>query len=186
MELSQSKRVIKGGFCNVRRILSDGVGHAHRAQYIQTYTRTYKGLIERRHHTVILNENPHLDATCFWPWRRSIHSSLILLYIPTRFPRHSHQFPGWEHFNRDGRSIYPHPLYPRACTQIHSLTRFNTHPPGERKASLVWSVIVLSSPPLNPSYPLCTSSAITIIRKITLQIPFNNGVDTHTEPTEEY
>lgn len=106
------------------------------------------------------------------PAPQSLLPPLLLSYTPIPFPRHCRQFPRWEHFNHDGRSIYPHPLHTHTRTQ--SLTHFNTHPLGGEKASLVWSVIALLS------FPPCASSAITIIRKITLQILFN------TEPTEEY
>ncbi len=111
---------------------------------------------------------------------------LLLLYTLILFLRHSGQFPQWEHFNHDGRSIHPHPLHPRAHT--HSLTHWlisNTHPLGGQKASFVWSVIALLSLPSHQS-PLHASYAITLIRKITLQILCNNSVGTHMEPTEEY
>lgn len=118
---------------------------------------------------------------CSSPTLKHVHSSLMLLDTPSQLPWDSCQFPGCERFNRGGRSIYPYAPSIGALV----LTCFNTHPLGARKASLVWSVIAVSSffPPLRSR---CASSTITIIRRITLQIPFNSSFGMHVKPTEEY
>lgn len=142
----------------------------------------YKSLIKQHHHTVMWNENPHLEATCVPTlcWTH-VHSSLMLSDTPSQLPWDSCQFPGCERFNRGGRFIYPH----TPSNGVLVLTYFNTHPLGARKASLVWSVIAVSSSP-PPLRSLCASSTITIIRRITLQIPFNSSFGMHVKPTEEY
>lgn len=112
---------------------------------------------------------------------KHVHSSLMLSDTPSQLPWDSCQFLGCERFNRGGRSIYPYAPSIGALV----LTCFNTHPLGARKASLVWSVIAVSSffPPLRSR---CASSTIAIIRRITLQIPFNSSFGMHVKPTEEY
>lgn len=118
---------------------------------------------------------------CSSPMLKHVHSSLMLSDTPSQLPWDSCQFLGCERFNRGGRSIYPYAPSIGALV----LTCFNTHPLGARKASLVWSVIAVSSffPPLRSR---CASSTIAIIRRITLQIPFNSSFGMHVKPTEEY
>lgn len=88
-----------------------------------TYVHEHKGLIAYLYHTVMFNENPHLDATYF-----PVPVLQSLQHIPYRL-QHSHPFPRWEHFNHDGISIYyPRPLH-------HSLPHFNKHPLGGRKGN---------------------------------------------------
>lgn len=107
-------------------------------------------------------------------------SHILLLHTPMQ---HSHQFPQWGHFNHHGRSMYPNTPSIHVLTYTHSY--FLTHILWEdKKASLVGSVIALEFPP--PPLSQRASSAIMIIRKITLQIVFNKCVGKHAEATEEY